>query len=56
VILAIIMAAVAVKATSGSEIDDSLKRNTAPVAGAQQAPAPAPAQPAENDPLKNVAQ
>jgi preprotein translocase subunit SecG len=60
VTLAIIMAAVAVKATSGSEIDDSLKRNTAPVAGTQQVPAPtpatAPAQPAQTDPLKNVAQ
>ena len=63
VVLAIVMAAVAVKATSGGEIDDSLKRTTAPAAGAQpvsqapaSAPAPAPAQPANNDPLKNVAQ
>ena len=59
VTLAIIMAAVAVKATSGSEVDDSLKRTTLPAAGAQpvqQAPTPAPAQPADNDPLKNVAQ
>ena len=63
VVLAIVMAAVAVKATSGGEIDDSLKRTTAPAAGAQpvpqapaSAPAPTPAQPANNDPLKNVAQ
>jgi preprotein translocase subunit SecG len=58
VVLAIVMAAVAVKATSGGEIDDSLKRTTVPAAGAQPAPvpAPAPAQPADNDPLKNVAQ
>ena len=56
VVLAIVMAAVAVKATSGGEVDDSLKRTTAPAAGAQPAPqAPAPA-PASNDPLKNVAQ
>ena len=58
VVLAIVMAAVAVKATSGGEIDDSLKRTTIPAAGAQPVPAPepAPAQPANNDPLKNVAQ
>jgi preprotein translocase subunit SecG len=59
VTLAIIMAAVAVKATSGGEVDDSLKRTTLPAAGTQpvpQAPAPTPAQPADNDPLKNVAQ
>ena len=58
VVLGIVMAAVAVKATSGGEIDDSLKRTTVPAAGAQPAPvpAPAPAQPADNDPLKNVAQ
>jgi preprotein translocase subunit SecG len=61
VVLAIVMAAVAVKATSGSDIDASLKRTTAPVGGTQPpapatAPAPAPAQPADNDPLKNVAQ
>jgi preprotein translocase subunit SecG len=59
VVLAIVMAAVAVKATSGGEVDDSLKRTAVPAAGAQpvqQAPAPAPAQPADNDPLKNVAQ
>ena len=63
VVLAIVMAAVAVKATSGSEVDDTLQRTTAPVGGAQPqqpapqtAPAPAPAQPADNDPLKNVAQ
>jgi preprotein translocase subunit SecG len=55
--LAIVMAAVAVKATSGSEVDDTLKRTTVPAAGAQPAPqAPAPAPPASNDPLKNVAQ
>jgi preprotein translocase subunit SecG len=56
VVLAIVMAAVAVRATSGAEIDDSLKRTTAPAAGAQpvqQAPTPAPA---NDDPLKNVAQ
>jgi preprotein translocase subunit SecG len=58
VVLAIIMAAVAVKATSGDTVDDSLKRTAVPAAGAQPAPAPAqaPAQPASNDPLKNVAQ
>lgn len=57
VALAIVMAAVAVKATSGTEIDDSLQRSTAPAAGAvPQQPAPAPTQPADNDPLKNVAQ
>jgi preprotein translocase subunit SecG len=63
VVLAIVMAAVAVKATSGSEVDDTLQRTTAPVGGVQPqqpapetAPAPAPAQPANNDPLKNVAQ
>jgi preprotein translocase subunit SecG len=56
VTLAIIMAAVAVKATSGAEVDDSLKRTTLPAAGAQPVPQ-APAQPADsNDPLKNVAQ
>jgi preprotein translocase subunit SecG len=62
VVLAIVMAAVAVKATSGSEVDDSLKR-VAPTAlqpTPQQAPATAPpaapAAPANNDPLKNVAQ
>jgi preprotein translocase subunit SecG len=57
VILAIVMAAVAVKATSGTEVDESLKRTVVPAAGAQPVPqAPAPAQPADNDPLKNVAQ
>ena len=62
VVLAIVMAAVAVKATSGSEVDDSLKR-VAPTSlqpTPQQAPATAPpatpAAPANNDPLKNVAQ
>jgi preprotein translocase subunit SecG len=56
VVLAIVMAAVAVRATSGAEIDDSLKRTPVPAAGAQPVPAPAPAQPANDDPLKNVAQ
>jgi preprotein translocase subunit SecG len=56
VVLAIVMAAVAVKATSGADVDDTLKRTPAPAEGAQpQQPAPAP-QPANNDPLKNVAQ
>ena len=57
VALAIVMAAVAVSATSGQEVDDSLKRVAAPAE--QTAPQPAPAQPAapaDNDPLKNVAQ
>jgi preprotein translocase subunit SecG len=59
VVLAIVMAAVAVRATSGAEVDDTLKRTTVPAAGTQpvpQAPAPAPTQPADDDPLKNVAQ
>ena len=59
VVLAIVMAAVAVKATSGTAVDDSLKRTPVPAAGGQpQQPAPQPAsqQPASNDPLKNVAQ
>ena len=67
VVLSIVMAAVAVKATSGDTVDDSLKRTAVPAAGAQPAPAPAapgaapttapaPARPADNDPLKNVAQ
>jgi preprotein translocase subunit SecG len=62
VTLAIIMAAVAVKATSGTAVDTSLKRTTVPPVGAQPQPAPAPAPgatpaaPADNDPLKNVAQ
>ncbi|MGZ3172719.1 MAG: preprotein translocase subunit SecG [Croceibacterium sp.] len=63
VALAIVMAAVAVKATSGDSVDDSLRRTAVPAAGAQpapqapaSAPAQAPAQPASNDPLKNVAQ
>lgn len=64
VALAIVMAAVAVKATSGETIDTSLKRTTLPAAGPQPqpqpapgtAPATAPAAPADNDPLKNVAQ
>jgi preprotein translocase subunit SecG len=60
VALAIVMAAVAVKTTSGTEVDDTLQRNVAPVGGAQpQQPAPQTAPtpaPADNDPLKNVAQ
>jgi preprotein translocase subunit SecG len=68
VALAIIMAAVAVKATSGETVDTSLKRTPLPVAGAQPQPAPAAAPgtapatapaapaPADTDPLKNVAQ
>jgi len=61
VVLAIVMAAVAVKATSGTEVDDTLKR-VAPAANqpvpqeAPAAPASAPEAPANNDPLKNVAQ
>jgi len=60
--LAIVMAAVAVKSTSGgTTVDTSLKRTPIPAAGAQPqpataAPATAPAAPANNDPLKNVAQ
>jgi preprotein translocase subunit SecG len=58
VTLSIIMAAVAVKATSGTAVDDTLDRTVAPAAGAQQqgAPSGAPAAPAPDDPLKNVAQ
>ncbi|HEY7808479.1 MAG TPA: preprotein translocase subunit SecG [Croceibacterium sp.] len=63
VVLAIVMAAVAVKSTSGNTVDTSLKRTPVPAAGAQPQPAPAPAPsapppsaPANNDPLKNVAQ
>jgi preprotein translocase subunit SecG len=59
VVLAIVMAAVAVKSTTGGDtVDTSLQRTTLPPAGAQPkpAPAPAPAAPADNDPLKNVAQ
>jgi preprotein translocase subunit SecG len=63
VVLAIVMAAVAVKSTSGDTVDTSLKRTPVPAAGAQPQPAPAPAPsapapsaPANNDPLKNVAQ
>jgi hypothetical protein len=48
------MAAVAVETTSVREIDDSLERIPVPAAGAQQAPAPV--QPAEDDPLADVAQ
>lgn len=65
VALAIVMAAVAVKATSGQTVDTSLDRTVTPAAGTQPqspatgpntAPATAPAAPANNDPLKNVAQ
>jgi preprotein translocase subunit SecG len=61
VVLAIIMAAVAVKSSSGSDtIDTSLQRTPAPAAqpqpAAPTAPATAPAAPADNDPLKGVAQ
>lgn len=68
VTLAIIMAAVAVKATSGETVDTSLKRTPLPAAGALPQPAPAAAPgtapattpaapaPADTDPLKNVAQ
>jgi preprotein translocase subunit SecG len=62
VVLAIVMAAVAVRSTSGDTVDTSLQRAQIPVAGAQPQPAPttapatAPAQPANDDPLKNVAQ
>ena len=56
VVLAIVMAAVAVKATSGGDVDDTLQRTVAPAAGTQPAPqSPAPAS-TSNDPLKNVAQ
>ena len=54
VVLAIVMAAVAVDATSDREIDDSLDRTVVPAAGTQ--PEVAPAQPAEDDPLADVAQ
>ena len=58
--LAIVMAAVAVKATSGDTVDTSLQRTPVPAAGAQPqpgaAPATAPAAPANDDPLKNVSQ
>jgi preprotein translocase subunit SecG len=63
VVLAIIMAAVAVKSSSGGDtVDTSLQRTPLPAAGAQPqpaaptTPATAPATPANNDPLKNVAQ
>jgi preprotein translocase subunit SecG len=62
VVLAIVMAALAVKSTSGQSVDTSLQRTVLPAAGAQPQPAPAtapsaaPATPADNDPLKNVAQ
>lgn len=57
VALAIVLAAVAVDATTGRELDDSLQRTATPAAGqpapAQPAPAQAPAAPA--DPLSGVA-
>jgi len=59
VVLAIVMAALAVKSTSGQTVDTSLRRTPLPAAGAQPQPAPpatAPAAPANDDPLKNVAQ
>jgi preprotein translocase subunit SecG len=59
VVLAIVMAALAVKSTSGQTVDTSLQRTPLPAAGAQPqpaSPATAPAAPANNDPLKNVAQ
>jgi preprotein translocase subunit SecG len=71
VLLAIILAAVAVKATSGRDIDDSLDRTVAPATdplapvappagGLDQpvAPAQAPAEtaPANDDPLSGVAE
>jgi preprotein translocase subunit SecG len=57
--LAIVMAALAVDASTGDTVDDTLNRNVAPAAGTQPAPAApatAPAAPANDDPLKNVAQ
>lgn len=54
VALSIVMAAVAVKTSSGREIDDTLDRTVVPAAGAQ--PAQAPAEPASDDPLADVAQ
>ncbi|MGX7895173.1 preprotein translocase subunit SecG [Tsuneonella sp. HG222] len=69
--LAIVMAAVAVGATTGNEIDDSLDRTVVPVQGgtdpltglavdpaAPPAAVPAPAEPApgSDDPLADVAQ
>jgi preprotein translocase subunit SecG len=58
VALAIVMAAVAVKSSSGQTVDTSLQRAPLPAAGAQPQPAPpAPdTPPANDDPLKNVAQ
>ena len=62
VVLAIVMAALAVKSTSGETVDTSLRRAALPAAGPQPQPSPAaapsaaPAAPANNDPLKNVAQ
>ena len=66
VALSIILAAVAVDASTGGEIDTSLDRQVAPAAGTQPtgtadgtAPAPAPAQSApareSNDPLSGLA-
>lgn len=69
VTLAIVLAALAVKDTSGREIDDSLDRTVTPAAdplapvtqpapGLDQpvVPAPAEAAPAADDPLANVAE
>jgi preprotein translocase subunit SecG len=69
VVLAIVLAALAVGATSGREIDDSLQRTVAPAAdplapvaqpspGLDQpvVPAPAEAAPASDDPLGGVAE
>ncbi|MET0250827.1 MAG: preprotein translocase subunit SecG [Novosphingobium sp.] len=66
VVLSIILATVAVGATSGREIDTTLQRGTAPVSsdplGAVNGPAPAaapsaaPAAPAPADPLSGAAQ
>ena len=55
VALAIVMAAVAVKASSGDTVYTSLQRTPVPAAGAQPQPAPAPA-PTNSDPLKDVSQ
>jgi preprotein translocase subunit SecG len=66
VVLSIVMAAVAVKATSGREIDDSLERTVVPAQDPLGQPAPAldqpvdaaPAEPApaSDDPLAGVAE
>lgn len=60
--LSIALAAVAISATSGREIDDSLQRTVAPAAapieGLEPAPEGAPAEtaPANSDPLSGVAE